>query len=93
MALLTQTATQIAQNVVISMGSVKVLRLPLTTTSTSDTFNIGTGAPVIWADVEGESTAAGTSYAGDATYSSTTGLITMCSASQGSVTLVIGMLS
>ena len=91
MALLTQTATQASQNVRLSMGSVTVLRMPLTTVSTSDTFSIGTNAQVVWADIEGESTSAGNSYAGDATYSSTTGLVTLITANQGSITLVLGL--
>lgn len=89
MALLTQTAAQAAATVRESMGSMTYIQIPLTTGSTSDTYNVGTNLQVVNAVVEGNSTSAGTSYGGDATYSATTGLVTIISANQGSVDLIL----
>lgn len=74
-----------------NMGSFTYLQIPLTTSSTSDTFSLGVGEPVINVDVQGDSTSAGTSTSGDATYSATTGLVTIVSANQGAITLVVLM--
>jgi hypothetical protein len=89
MALLTVAAGSYVQ--VESLGSLKLMIIPLTTGSTSDTFSIGVGAPFVNAWVTGNSTSAGTSNGGDATYSNTTGLITIVSANQGSIDLMVLM--
>jgi hypothetical protein len=91
MALLTQTATQQTQTLRESVGSLIQVILPLTTGSTSDTFQLGTGLPVVYAELIGNSIVAGQSYAGDAVYSSTTGLVTLTSAYYGSVYVILWM--
>lgn len=83
-----------AANAVIvrdSLGSLTQLLIPLTTLSTNDTYAIGTNLPIINVDVQGDSTTTGTSNSGDATYSSTTGNVTIVSANQGAITLVVLM--
>lgn len=72
-----------------SIGSLTQLIIPLTTGSTSDTYNLGANLPVVNVDVQGDSVSAGTSTSGDATYSSTTGLVTIVSQNQGAITLVV----
>lgn len=72
-----------------SIGSLTQLLIPLTTGSTSDTYSLGAGQPIVNVDVQGDSTSAGTSTSGDATYNSTTGLVTIVSANQGAITLVV----
>jgi hypothetical protein len=72
-----------------SIGSLTQLLIPLTTGSTSDTFNLGTNLPVVSVEMNGGSTSAGTSNVGDATYVASTGLVTLVSANQGAVTLVV----
>lgn len=74
-----------------SMGSMTYVQIPLTTLSTSDTYNLGIGAPVVNAIIEGNSTSAGTSTGGDATYSASTGLVTIITANQGSIDLILYM--
>ena len=89
MALITQTAAQVTATVRDSLGSLTQIIFPLTTGSTSDTFSIGTNLPVVNVDVQGDSTSAGTSTSGDATYVASTGLVTIVSANQGNITLVV----
>lgn len=87
MAALTAGTPIIRENI----GSLTLLIIPLTTSSTSDTYLIGTGLPIVALDVWGNSSSAGTSFEGDATYSSTTGNVTIVSANQGSINLVVLM--
>ncbi len=89
MALITQTAAQVTATVRDSIGSLTQILFPLTTGSNSDTFSIGTNLPVVSTEVIGSSTTAGTSNNGDATYSSTTGLVTIVSANQGNIVLSV----
>lgn len=89
MASITQTATQVTGTIRDSLGSLTQIIFPLTTVSTSDTFNIGANLPVINVDVQGDSTIAGSSNSGDATYVASTGLVTIVSANQGNITLVV----
>lgn len=72
-----------------SMGSLTYLQIPLTTLSTSDTYAIGTNLPIINVDIQGESTTAGQSNGADATYSSTTGNVTIVGGTQGPITLIV----
>lgn len=90
------SAITLAANAVVireSMGSLTYLQIPLTTVSTSDTYAIGANLPIVNVDVQGDSVSAGTSTSGDATYSSSTGNITIVSANQGAITLVVFMRS
>lgn len=89
MALITQTAAQVTATVRDSLGSLTQILFPLTTGSTSDTFSIGTNLPVVSTEVIGSSTSAGVSNGGDATYVASTGIVTIVSASQGSVILSV----
>lgn len=74
-----------------SMGSLTYIQIPLTTLAASDTYNLGTNLPVVNVDVQGESVVSGQSNGADATYSSSTGLITIVGPTQGAITLVILM--
>lgn len=74
-----------------SLGSLTYLQIPLTTLTTSDTYNIGIGEPVLNVDIQGESTVAGQSNGADATYSSSTGLVTIVGPTQGPITLTVLM--
>lgn len=85
MALLTSPGPIIRE----SMGSLTYLQIPLTTGSSSDTYSLGTTIQVVNVDVQGDSSSAGTSNSGDATYSATTGLVTIVTANQGAITLVV----
>lgn len=89
MAAITQTAAQVTATVRDSIGSLTQILFPLTTGSTSDTFSIGANLPVVSTEVFGSSTSAGTSNNGDATYVASTGLVTIVSANQGSIVLVV----
>ena len=89
MAAITQTAAQVTATVRDSIGSLTQIIFPITTVSTSDTFNIGTNLPVINVDVQGDSTSACSSNSGDATYVASTGLVTIVSANQGAIALVV----
>lgn len=87
MSLLTAGSPIIRENA----GSLTYIQIPLTTLTNSDTFSIGVGAPVVNVDVQGDSISAGGSNSGDATFSSTTGLVTIVSPTQGAITLILLM--
>lgn len=72
-----------------SFGSVIYLQIPLTTLTNSDTYSLGTNSAIINVDVQGESTTAGQSNGADATYSATTGLVTIVGGTQGPITLTV----
>ena len=76
-----------------NVGSFTQILISVVTISTSDTYNLGVNLPVFNVDVQGDSVIAGSSNSGDATYSSTTGLITIVSQNQGPITLVIWLRS
>jgi len=84
MALLTSPGPIIRE----SMGSLTYIQVPLTTLNNSDTYSFGTSVQVVNVDLQGDSVTGGQSNGGDATYSATTGLVTLCSVSQGACTLV-----
>ena len=91
MALITQTATQVTQTQVESMGSLKLILMPLTTGSTNDTFQLGTNLPIVQMSLEGNSTTTAQPYTGDASYVASTGLVTLISQYYGSADLIIWM--
>lgn len=87
MSLLTSPGPIVREN----MGSMSYVQIPLTTLTSSDTYNLGIGAPVVNIDVQGDSVTPGASNSGDATFSLSTGLATIVSATQGPITLVVFM--
>lgn len=72
-----------------SMGSLTYIQIPLTTLSNSDTFSFGANVQVVNCDIQGDSVTGGQTNGGDATYVASTGIITICSSSQGPCTLVV----
>jgi hypothetical protein len=67
--------------------------MPLTTGSTNDTFQLGAGLPIIGLDTWGSGTTTAQPNNGDATYNSTTGLVTIVAPFFGSTNLVLYMRS
>jgi hypothetical protein len=85
MALLTSPGPILREN----MGSLTYIQVPLTTLNNSDTYLLGTNVQVVNCDIQGDSVTPGASNGADATYSATTGLVTICGPTQGPCTLVV----
>ena len=87
MSLLTTSLPIVREN----LGSLTYIQIGVNTVSNNDTYSLGVSLPVVNVDVTGNSTTSGVSNAGDATYNSSTGLITIVSPNQGSIDLIIYM--
>jgi hypothetical protein len=87
MSALTIASTAYPQ--VESLGSLKLMIIPLTTLTSSDTYTIEAGSPVVDYWTAGHVGTAG--YAPDVTYTNSTGVFLLTSAQQGLITLFILM--